>query len=105
MSAIFISHSSKDNALAAELQAWLFDKGHRSIFLDFDPDCGIPAGRNWERELYTKLRTCQGVIVLCSKHSMASHWCFAEITQARSLGKHLFPVKVDGCELSPVLRD
>jgi TIR domain len=72
MSAIFISHSSKDNAIAGEVKARLAEQGHRSIFLDFDPEDGIPAGWNWEKELYARLRGCQAVIVLCSEHSMAS---------------------------------
>jgi hypothetical protein len=105
MSAIFISHSNKDNAVAAEVQARLVQQGHRAVFLDFDPEHGIPAGRNWEKELYARLRGCQAVIVLCSAHSMASQWCFAEITQARALGKHLFPVKIAACQLIPLLSE
>jgi WD40 repeat protein len=105
MSAIFISHSSKDNAVAAEVKAKLLEQGHRSIFLDFDPENGIPAGRNWEKELYLRLRACQAVIVVCSENYMASPWCFAEITQARSLGKHLFPLKLTGCRIPSLLSD
>ena len=105
MSAIFISHSSKDNAIAGEVKAKLLEQGHHSVFLDFDPEDGIPAGRNWEKELYARLRGCQAVIVLCSEHSMTSRWCFAETTQARSLGKHLFPLKVAACQISPLLSD
>jgi len=78
-------------------------EGHRSVFLDFDPEDGIPAGRDWEQELYRRLRACQAVIVLCSEHSMASHWCFAEITHAKALGKQVFPVKVAPCTIDPVL--
>ena len=71
MRAILITHSSKDNAFAAELQARLLNKGHCSIFLDFDPEYEISSERNWERELYTKLRICQAVIALCSEHSIS----------------------------------
>jgi len=105
MSAIFISHSSKDNQLAGEVREWLAGLGHRSVFLDFDPADGIPAGRDWEQELYRNIRACRAVIVLCSRHSMASRWCFMEITHARALGKHLFPVKIDACDLDGVLSD
>jgi TIR domain len=105
MSAIFISHSSKDNAIAGAIKGKLAEQGHRSVFLDFDPAAGIPAGRQWEKEIYVRLRGCQAVIVLCSEHSMASPWCFAEITQARALGKHLFPLKVAACQISPLLSD
>ena len=75
MSAIFISHSSLDNTIAADVRARLEEQGHRSVFLDFDPAAGIPVGRNWEQELYQQLRGCQAVIVLCSQHSMSSRWC------------------------------
>lgn len=105
MSVIFISHSSKDNQSAAELRAFLERQGHNSIFLDFDPADGIPAGRSWEQELYARLRSSRAVIVLCSEASMRSDWCFAEITHARSLGKPIFPVKVAPCDLRAVLMD
>jgi len=103
VSAIFISHSSRDAAAAEEVLARLREHGHRSVFLDFDPENGIPAGRDWEQELYRRLRACQAMIVLCSEHTMASHWCFAEITHAKSLGKQVFPVKIAPCEINPIL--
>lgn len=105
MSAIFISHSSRDDAAAAELRERLAGQGHRSVFLDFDPEDGIPAGRDWEQELYHRVRASRAVIVLCSRHSMASRWCFMEITHARALGKHLFPVKIEDCDIDGVLTD
>ena len=105
MSGIFISHSSSDNADAEALADRLRQQGYESLFLDFDPADGIPAGRDWEREIYAKLRACRGVILLCSERSMASDWCFAEITHARALGKHLFPVIISPCEPRPILRD
>lgn len=105
MSGIFISHSSRDHSDAEDVAARLRGQGYQSLFLDFDPADGIPAGRNWEREIYARLRACSGVVLLCSEHSMASDWCFAEITHARALGKHLFPVIISACELRPLLQD
>jgi hypothetical protein len=105
MSVIFISHSSQDKAFAEEIKARLKGQNHVSVFLDFDPDLGIPAGRNWERELYTQLGGCRAMIVLCSEHSMKSQWCFAEIAYARATKKHLFPVKVADCAITSLLAD
>jgi len=105
VSGIFVSHSSRDNAVTGEFTDRLRQRGYQSLFLDFDPADGIPAGRDWEREIYAKMRACSGVILLCSEHSMASDWCFAEITHARALGKHLFPVIVSACTLRPILLD
>ena len=103
MSSIFLSHSSHDNGIARQVKARLEQWGHRSVFLDFDPQHGIPAGRDWEKELYAKLRECRAVIILCSHASMASRWCFAEIAHAKALGKLVFPIKVDDAEVDRVL--
>ena len=105
MSTLFISHSSRDNAAAAEIKTWLQSRGHNSLFLDFDPASGIAAGRDWERELYRQLRACRAVIVLCSQASMASTWVFAEIALARALGKQLFPIQIENCTVVSLLAD
>lgn len=105
MSVIFLSHSSSDDEPAAELKAWLEARGHGSLFLDFDPEAGIPAGRDWERELYRQLKSCRALVILCSPRSMASKWCFAELAIARSLGKPIFPLLVEPCELPAQLTE
>ncbi len=105
MTAIFVSYSSADRPEAAEVQSWLRSKGHRSVFLDYDPENGIPDGENWEQELYRRLRACRVVIVLCSEASMASKWVFAEITQARALGKAVLPVRINDCKIDRVISD
>jgi hypothetical protein len=105
MTAIFISHSSKDAVAAETIKAWLEAQGHTSIFLDFDPEVGIKAGSDWEQTLYRKLRQCQAVIALLTPHWLASKWCFAEFVQAREQGKAIFPVKVQPCDDSSVFAD
>jgi WD40 repeat protein len=105
MSSIFISHSSRDAHVAGELRDRLAERGYHSVFLDFDPQVGIPAGRDWEKELYARLRACHALIVLCSEHSMASRWCFAEITHAKALGKHIFPIRIDGTPVDGLLTE
>ena len=105
MSTLFVSHSSTDNLVAGQVKAWLAGAGHRSVFLDYDPEAGIPAGRSRERELYRQLRACQAVIVLCSQRSMASRRVLAEITQARALGKQLFAIQLEDCEVHSILLD
>ncbi len=94
MSNLFISHSSHDADAAQALQAQLAAQGHRSVFLDFDPQAGIQAGVSWERTLYTKLRACRAVVALCSDNYLASQWCFAEIALARMEGKEIFVLRI-----------
>jgi hypothetical protein len=105
MSLVFISHSSKDKATATQVLTRLRERGYDSLFLDTDPDAGLKAGGEWERDLYRNLKVAGAVVVLCSPASMASRWCFAEIMQARALGKPLFPVIIRPCELIGPLLD
>ena len=42
LSSLFISHSSRDHAIAMEVGRRLRAEGYTDLFLDFDPDQGIP---------------------------------------------------------------
>ena len=105
MASIFISHSSKDNAWAQRLKAWLEDKQHRSLFLDFDRETGLKAGDLWEQQLYAKLRQCQSVLALVSRDWLDSRWCFAEAVQAREKGKRLILARIDNADISGLFTD
>ena len=43
MARVFVSHASKDAALAAEVHHWLVDDGHEA-FLDYDLSDGLLVG-------------------------------------------------------------
>ncbi len=94
MTRIFISHSSRDNAEAMELKAWLSALGFENSFLDIDKDSGIQPGAEWEKTLYREIERAQAVLILVTGSWLASKWCFAEFTQARALGKAIFPLIV-----------
>ena len=103
MSAIFISHSSKDSGLARAIEARLRDREYHSVFLDLDPEKGIVGGQSWERTLYRKLRACRAVIALCTDDYLRSHWCFAEIALARMEGKPVIGLLTDPLDASTTL--
>src|SRR3954468_8936365 len=105
MASIFVSHSSRDRAATERVVARLRAAGFAALFVDFDPEQGIPAGRNWERELYAQLRRSDAVIFLASQASVDSHWCFAELSLARSLGRPVFPVRLQPGVALPLLAD
>lgn len=92
MARVFLSHSTKDKQKALALLDWLRAEGHSETFLDSDKDTGIPGGADWEQMLYRELRRSQAVVILLTRNWMQSKWCFAEFTQARALGKAIFPV-------------
>jgi WD40 repeat protein len=95
MTSLFVSHSSTDRLPTEKVRDWLKAQGYAALFVDYDPDDGIRAGRDWERELYAQLRKCDGVVFLASAASTTSRWCFAEISLARALGKAVIPVRVE----------
>ena len=105
MASLFISHSSADRSAALQVRDRLQAEGFASIFLDFDPQQGIPAGRNWERELYAQLRKTDAVVFLSSRSSVESKWCHAELALARSIGRPVFPMLISGDRKHPLLQD
>jgi len=111
MSAIFISHSSKDNTWAERIREWLLDEleqrpqeqRFRSLFLDFDPDDGLHVGERWRDQLFEHLQLCAAVIVLCSEAYAASQWCLAELGVAMASGKLVLPVRIEAGNPLPKL--
>ena len=92
MSHIFISHSSRDGEQAARLLEWLHTNGFTQTFLDFDKHAGLAPGSDWERALYREIAGAEAVLLILTKNWFDSKWCFAEFTQARALGKAIFPL-------------
>ena len=91
MPAIFISHSSRDGTIADDIKSALAQMGFDRVFLDFDKDSGIGAGEDWEKRLYEELSRCHAVILVITPSWLGSKWCFAELAQARALGKVILP--------------
>ena len=92
MARVFISHSSRDNEPAARIKAWLAEQGFETPFLDYDKHAGIPPGADWEKTLYQEIERSEAIVVIQTPNWLESKWCFAEFTQARALGKAIFPV-------------
>jgi WD40 repeat protein len=92
MSHIFISHSSRDVEQSERLLVCLHAHGFVETFLDFDKHAGLAPGSDWERTLYREIAGADAVILILTKNWFDSKWCFAEFTQARALGKAIFPL-------------
>jgi hypothetical protein len=89
---VFISHSSRDREQASRLHDWLRNHGFVEAFLDFDKHAGLAPGSDWERTLYREIAGSEAVILVLTANWFESKWCFAEFTQARALGKAIFPL-------------
>jgi hypothetical protein len=102
MASLFISYSRRDAAAAKAIRKQLRAAGFQAVFLDVDPEDGIPAGQPWERELYARVRLADAIVFLSSPAATSSQWCFAELTLARATGTPIIPVVVEG-EIPPLL--
>jgi hypothetical protein len=101
---LFISHSAKDKAEALDVQRRLLERGYdvAQLFLDSDAESGIPVGSKWEEVLYARLKDCRALILLCSANWKQSKWCFAELVYAKAMGKEIFPVLLESCDIGGV---
>jgi hypothetical protein len=105
VASFFISHASRDNAEAKRLRDWLIARGYTSIFLDFDPEEGIPPGTRWENELYSRLRRSDVLIFLGTQAAVDSKWCHTELAMSRSLGRTIIPLRLDDAARHPLVAD
>jgi TIR domain len=82
VSAIFISHSSRDDEEARVIRGLLSEvlagePHHHKILLDED---GIKAGNLWRPKLYGWLAECGGAVLLLTKQALESPWVRKEAT-------------------------
>jgi formylglycine-generating enzyme required for sulfatase activity len=113
MSAIFISHSHRDNAWAERIRDWLLDtekkreeeQRYLSLFLDIDEENGIDVGERWRDQLFEHLQLSAAVVVICSEAYGSSQWCLAELGVAMASGKLVLPVRIDASPLPKLLSE
>jgi hypothetical protein len=113
MSAIFISHSRRDNAWAERIRDWLQDdekqreeeQRYLSFFLDIDEENGIDVGERWRDQLFEHLQLSAAVLVICSEAYASSQWCLAELGVAMAAGKLVLPVRIDASPLPKLLSE
>ena len=79
MPVVFVSHSSKDDAAASALEAWLRHNGFTDIFIDHDD---IAGGEKWAQALRDASGSCRVIVCLVTKRWLASDECFGEFKAA-----------------------
>src|SRR5262249_27135052 len=79
MAVLFVSHSSKDDAAASALEAWLQGNGITDIFVDHQ---SIVGGEKWRETLRASAGTCRVVLCLVSESWLTSNECFNEFRAA-----------------------
>jgi TIR domain len=89
MPVIFVSHSSKNDAQANALGAWLCANGFNDVFIDHR---NIAGGNKWSEALRTSAGSCRVVVCLVTPHWLASLECFNEFGAAWYMGKRIIPL-------------
>ncbi|WP_410791041.1 TIR domain-containing protein [Kribbella sp. C-35] len=102
MSGLFLSYAHVDRVPAKQLQKSLQRAGYQ-VFLDTDPDGGIPAGTLWADELHRNIERSDIVVFLASVASLASPWCHTELSVAVARRKHVVQVSRSEVGVHPVL--
>jgi CHASE2 domain-containing sensor protein len=93
---VFISFSSKDEALASELQQFLKDNGQPAWLCKEH----IESGGVWADAIAAAIERCRVVLFVLSKDSLASEYCLDEITMAKKRKKRIIPLRIDNTPLS-----
>jgi hypothetical protein len=89
MPVLFISHSSKDDAHANALAAWLRANGFTDFFIDHQQ---IAGGDKWPEALRASAGSCRVVVCLVTPNWLASPECFNEFGAAWYMGKRIIPL-------------
>src|SRR3954471_1243600 len=97
MATIFLSHSSRDDALASTLETWLKGQGFDDIFADHS---SIRSGDKWTEALRRASGSCRVVLSLVTPDWLASSECFGEFTAGWYAGRRMIPLLcVSGAQL------
>jgi len=92
----FISHASKDHAFAKRVYADRQNNGVRCWFAPED----LPIGAKTRVSIDETIRVCDKLLLILSKHSVASQWVEQEVETALARERQqgttiLFPVRID----------
>ena len=89
MPVLFVSHSSKDDAIVSGLEAWLRTNGFTDFFIDHS---NIAGGDKWREALRASAGACRVIICLVTENWLASQECFGEFAAACYMGKRVIPL-------------
>ncbi|MFF4606482.1 toll/interleukin-1 receptor domain-containing protein [Streptomyces sp. NPDC001339] len=87
---VFLSYSRADADFATRYVRAL-GRHVREVWVDWQ---GIKASEKWRRKIFDALRASDAVIVLVSRNSLRSEWCWRECEEAIELGKRILPVLI-----------
>jgi hypothetical protein len=94
---VFISHSSKDKALANQVVAFLERNGVRCWIAPRD----IKPGEHYARAIVTAIKESSHLVLLMSQNAIQSDHVLGEVERARNYKVKLVPLRIGEPEISP----
>ena len=91
MQDLFVSYSRRDKRNVMKIVSLLQSRGY-SVWID---ESGIETGEQFKKVIVNAIEECKVVLFFSSKHSNQSPWTAKEIGVANSIGKPIFPIKLD----------
>ena len=88
---VFISHSSIEKGIAAEIKAELVKYGVYAFLAHEDVEPAV----QWRKVILATLRSCHVFLALSSKNFNSSHWCQQEVGYALVASKAFIAIKID----------
>ena len=89
MATVFVSHSSKDDKLASQLEDWMKTNGFSDLFIDHS---SIRGGDKWADALRDSAGACKLVVLLVTQSWLSSAECPSEFKAAWYMGKRILPL-------------
>ena len=100
MSDVFISHSSKDAEVGAEICEFLEQHGLNCWIAPRDVGNNV---QNWGEAIISGIEQCKIMVLVLSENANLSDDVAKEVERASSKGKAIFPVRVENVEPSKSL--
>ena len=89
MATVFLSHASRNDDLASQLEVWLTSQGFDDLFVDHSD---IRGGDKWTEALRRAKGAARVVLCLVTPRWLASDECFGEFTSAWYAGQRIVPL-------------
>lgn len=100
---LFVSYSRSDRIAVDKLAADLRQRGY-ILWMDVD-ERGISPGEDWRNELVLQMAAAESVLACISPDFLDSPYCKAEIEQAQSENKPIYPVLIRRLDADHSLAD
>ena len=89
----FMSYPRENKSIAVGLMS-----GLKSLNFDVWMDQAMAPGEDWADRIPKEIEKSQGMVLVCSKHTLRSQWCKSEVRHATQVGLPVWIVRSESME-------